>query len=726
MFFNNDFDEALKTDKQNIINKGIEKINFRSRQLSKISKRELKKEIERIKKNAKDEDESQTLTLEQIRVRAEDNLLNKLAKKEKLAELRKKDQQYFREHKGVFKKGSRDDFPYSATKKQEYFSDSIRLAGKTHADKNVFTKEEISRANFLLSQMYSCHGQVVAVFKNEKHEVVSLEDFPATKISPKRESTITLAETLLNVSTIEGTDVYLRTPTFWYNKEHDFSTSKICSLYNMVIDVDNCPLSQFKGNGEATMYIYEKYPFFKEFKPDAIIDTGNKGFHAIYCFDKNIAATKSKYDYIAKLIGEMVGADLSKCTANGSTRMPYTMNSKGGRSRIIFLNYGVCNPAMRNFDSFSQNILYYAQSLYLSYDNQLLDFYAIKKMFNKSDEDTAKEIEEDLKEGMLTVYYDIFKEKYGYMPATQIYRNAKGTKDGVKQTVASLVENENYQTIEDFSKTCKYEMHTRNTFTHIENRLHDLEEFAKRNEYNFPGCRNNYMALYCFALFLQGKTPEEVWELLKKMNENFGRNALRTSEIRATYKYALRAINEKKYYKLRISDFSMANMLGLDEDDFLYMRNRYTAAAKKKHKEDQEEEYNKKRRKERMFAERQYDKIYAFMQLLRKHSAKSAHYIVVSAAKEAGISKATAYRYIQAFSLLNDIEDESKQKIEESADSRPLMSIIKKTVENFKLNTVQYIKNYLSLVLLGAKERLESSIFVPAEDVLMYKNGLMA
>ena len=127
-----------------------------------------------------------------------------------------------------------------------------------------------------------------------------------------------------------------------------------------------------------------------------------------------------------------------------------------------------------------------------------------------------------------------------------------------------------------------------------------------------------------------------------------------------------------------------------------------------------------------MFAERQYDKIYAFMQLLRKHSAKSAHYIVISAAKEAGISKATAYRYIQAFSLLNDIEDEDKQKIEESADSRSLVSVIKKTVENFKLNTVQYIKNYLSLVLLGAKERFESSIFVPAEDVLMYKNGLMA
>lgn len=488
----------------------------------------------------------------------------------------------------------------------------------------------------------------------------------AAKNHPKRANTVTLAEQMLNFASLGKGDYFLKTDLFYFSKHNSYGAGNIKACCTMAIDIDDCGEMYNLPIEEWEEYIFAKYPLFKKFCPTYLIASGNKGFHALYCFDNNANDVSGMFLLINRLLALIFGADLLRIGTFNSIRLPYSINQKSDREARIFYR----GEVMR-YETLRNDVLDFAENKKLAkktkeapdkeYDEYLTGIPAQLKYTDAicnhyGEAELTEEIADDnycIMETLLEAYartYEMPLEKNGKEADKQLFKRYRAL---------TTMQHPAKEKIEDVS-TWRSMLHDENVPQYLRGRFLDVEKIIHLNAGNMEGYRHNALTIIANAAFMMGCSRAFCEYLLHRYN-NYFTTPLKESELQALLRYQYK-------HKLNVlfSNTAVADMLGLPEAVINNSLVSYTAEQKQKRRKKYEKERCAVRRRERGFAEKLYIKIFAFLE--EYNICK----IIKSACEKAEICRSNFYKMCQKYTFLGEFVSGSISLEEAKAHLRKL------------------------------------------------------
>lgn len=229
--------------------------------------------------------------------------------------------------------------------KEQFLSDF--LYALSTGKKRVFEKELIDLTSLEDSKepidIITNKGMINILYKakiSSNESIPFSKQYPTSKIFPKRESTASLADIILNTEDSNFCDIYFFDSSVFFSKfkkaEDHNRTGKVCSNFLIGIDVDGFPIGDLSEK-EARDKINKVFPISKLIPPHLIVDSGRNGFHAFYIFSEDLSTLENAKD-LKKALTLLWGGDLKKLSLGTFFGMPLTTNSKNNGFRRIITN----------------------------------------------------------------------------------------------------------------------------------------------------------------------------------------------------------------------------------------------------------------------------------------------------------------------------------------------------------------------------------------------------
>ena len=520
------------------------------------------------------------------------------------------------------------------------FMKEIKILTKT---KNISaTQEERNQLMTFLDDCYSCKGQIVA-FAREMYEGKDINhsnlSFAQEKRHPAKSTTASLEEVLLNISALEGTEVFLKTGTFSFDRMGEYSKKKLFTLQIMAVDIDDCSeIYNMPTDKEKQNYLKERYPVFRTLPPTYILESGCKGIHVIYVFRNEVRDRVGRYDYTNKLLGVLCGADMQRTGQYNSIRMPLSINQKTGRV-VKILQTG----PKYDYWKFIKRLYTCAEYSFMDYDGnvfgrrQICDKYEIPMYGNTYDEEghasskyltKVEQLIED--EVLLSSVVDYVDSRYGsilHAPLDNSGRIPRANRAYTKTRDAAKKGRS--------KKNPKCLKGQKKRFKQL--RI-DLERYLDENNGFIQGHRNNFMYIMAICLRNLRYTPDSCMTELLYYNQKCD-NGLFHKELQSIVKYVYN-------HNVRISNYDVRDMLDLSDNIMYASANWYTPEKKAEIVRSRNRKTAERRRKERQFAQRRSKKLRIVLNGI--FAQKSYSWI----AKKSGYSINYVYSLIKKYAFL--------------------------------------------------------------------------
>lgn len=508
------------------------------------------------------------------------------------------------------------------------FVDEIKKCGKRK--NTTFTEKEKAYLTDFLKDCYLPTGLIVASVHERTSKGLEYNftntSFSFDKIEPKRDTTATLADALLNISSLGYANVYLKTGTFFYDKTGEYPAAKMYASKIMAVDIDNCSeIYDLKTIEEKKIYLKNRYPIMRTLLPTYIIETGNKGVQLIYVFEDNVFDKTGTYNFLNKCLGFFFDADMQRTNLYNSIRMPFSTNQKSGRQARI-IGKGV----HYSYKQFKKKLLSYADNHYIDFDGNVYSNKQIADQYElpyKWDDDFDETVGRLMCESVLKdTVRNFITERYGYPSApSENYRH--------------VYIDRHYRKVKSKAhKATTKKKKDRGQIKRFKQIRNDLEEFLDENEGYITGYRNNFIYIMSVTLRYLGYSPDaclkECCFYSKKFHE-----PLPLQEIKSKVKYAYKK-------NVRISNYDIRNLLNLSQNIMDRSSNWYNNEEKETAVKRRNKATNEKRRKDRNFATRRKEKLEIVLKgILKGHSAALI-------AKESGYNRKYIYQLIQKYGFL--------------------------------------------------------------------------
>lgn len=444
--------------------------------------------------------------------------------------------------------------------------------------------------------------------------------FSAGKLCPKKDSTVSIGEIAALFG--EAFDVCIHTGVFYYNEDHSHTEKNLKNIYCICLDIDNFCLEEYLSDEHKVEAIYNKYPIFKALPPSKIIDSGNKGFHVYYLFKEDIIIHKEKVREILATLSYILNADVTKATINNCLRVPYTINTKSGRTATII---------------YDTNTRYSLEFLL----NHLNDFINNGKSVFFHDSGYCHMSNED---------YDYLNEEY-FLEDIIDCDKTMDMLDNITQFIPGF---ENFIDINDINGESFLSSNKNTTRTGIHKREFEYDSKSNiRNYYNkvlglikdnifshggrVGNSRNNHLHIAAVCM-KQLKMPEaKIKEAIYDMNEDFS-NPLPYSQVKCLLQCDL----SKNY---RVSASYVFNALNISPEKMNAFGIAITKSQRLEKKSKRNKELSAKRKKARNTKAKRKKFTRNLKELYIKYDDKK---LIIEQLK---VSRSTFYRYVKMLGL---------------------------------------------------------------------------